>query len=507
MLQDHSQKQNILIVDDSEINRSILADILGEEYGIFEAADGVEAIEMIQKHMMELSAVLLDIVMPRKNGYEVLTVMNQKGWIEEIPVIIISAESGSRQVEQAYNLGATDFIMRPFDALIVHRRVVNTVLLYAKQRKLLSLVVDQINEKERLSNTLVDILSHIVEFRNGESGQHIVHIRTFTEVMLRQLQRTTERYALKKADIAQISLAASLHDIGKIAIDEKILNKPGRLTQEEFEVMKTHSAIGAQMLEKLPNYQNTQLVRTAWEICRWHHERYDGRGYPDGLKGDEIPISAQTVALADVYDALISNRCYKKAIPHETAVQMILRGECGVFNPLLLDCLQQVEGILNTEFIHLHAQARQITHRGLIKELLHGENAFASERSLNLIDQERMEYAFFSAMTEELQFKYTVSDDTLSVSPWSTEKLGIDKFLTDPLHNEKILQILGESACRDIQNAILDRTPEDPAFHYECPLFMNGLPRRHRITVQTKWLDGKCVEVVGRAVDIHDMRA
>lgn len=325
--------------------------------------------------------------------------------------------------------------------------------------------------------------------------------------MLRQLQRTTERYALKKADIAQISLAASLHDIGKIAIDEKILNKPGRLTQEEFEVMKTHSAIGAQMLEKLPNYQNTQLVRTAWEICRWHHERYDGRGYPDGLKGDEIPISAQTVALADVYDALISNRCYKKAIPHETAVQMILRGECGVFNPLLLDCLQQVEGILNTEFIHLHAQARQITHRGLIKELLHGENAFASERSLNLIDQERMEYAFFSAMTEELQFKYTVSDDTLSVSPWSTEKLGIDKFLTDPLHNEKILQILGESACRDIQNAILDRTPEDPAFHYECPLFMNGLPRRHRITVQTKWLDGKCVEVVGRAVDIHDMRA
>lgn len=202
--------------------------------------------------------------MPRKNGFEVLTEMNQRGRIEEVPVIIISAETGSKQVEQAYNLGAADFITRPFDAMIVHRRAVNTVLLCTKQRKLLNLVVEQIDEKERFSNILVDILSHALEFRNGESGQYIIHIRTFTEVMLRQLQRMTDRYALKKADIVQISLAAALHDIGKIAIDEKILNKPGRLTDEEFEGMKTHSVIGAQMLEKLPNYQDTQLVRTAW---------------------------------------------------------------------------------------------------------------------------------------------------------------------------------------------------------------------------------------------------
>lgn len=506
MCQNNSQKQKILIVDDSEINRSILADILGEEYGIFEAADGVEAIEMIQQHSGEISAVLLDIFMPRKNGFEVLTEMNQRGWIDEIPVIIISAETGSKQIEQAYNLGVTDFISRPFDAMIVHRRVVNTVLLYTKQRKLLNLVVDQINEKERLSNILVDILSHVVEFRNGESGQHIIHIRAFTEVMLRQLQRMTDRYALKKEDIAQISLAASLHDIGKIAIDEKILNKPGKLTSEEFEVIKTHSEIGAQMLEKLPNYQDTQLVQIAWEICRWHHERHDGRGYPDGLKGDDIPISAQIVALADVYDALISDRCYKKAIPHETAIQMILSGECGVFNPLLLDCLRQVEGILNTEFIHLQSQSRQITHSNLIKDLLHGENIFASERSLYLIDQERMEYGYFSAMTEEMQFKYDISSDTLKVPYWNAEKLGIDKSLVDPLHNEIIMSILGESAIRDIQEAILDRTPDDSFFHYECPLFINRQFRWYRISVQTKWLGDKCTEIIGKAVDIHDSR-
>lgn len=506
MGQDNSKKQKILIVDDSEINRSILADILEEEYEIFEAADGVEAIEMLEKHASKISAVLLDILMPRKNGFEVLAVMNERGWIENIPVIIISAETGSKQVEQAYNLGATDFIARPFDAMIVHRRVVNTVLLYAKQRKLLDLVIEQINEKERLSNVLVDILSHIVEFRNGESGQHIIHIRAFTEVMLRQLQRITERYPLKKSDIAQISLAAALHDIGKIAIDEKILNKPGRLTPEEYEIMKKHSEIGAQMLEKLPKYQDTQLVRRTWEICRWHHERYDGRGYPDGLKGDEIPIAAQTVALADVYDALISDRCYKKAIPHEEAVKMILRGECGAFNPLLLQCLEQVEGVLNTEFIQLQSEARRITHNGLIKELLHGENTFASERSLNLIDQERMEYGVFSTLTEELPFRYIMADDLLKLSSWGAEKLGFDISLPDPGHAEHLLRFLGEDTYRGLREIIQSRTPQDSVFYYECILPVNGRSRWYRITGQTRWQDGKCLEVVGKAVDIHDSR-
>lgn len=506
MDQDNPQKQNILIVDDSEINRSILADILGEEYGIFEAADGIEAINIMQEHIMDISAVLLDIVMPRMDGFEVLTIMNQRGWIENIPVIIISAERGSMQVEQAYNLGVTDFIMRPFDALIVHRRVVNTILLYTKQRKLLSLVANQIDEKERLSNTLVDILSHIVEFRNGESGQHIIHIRTFTEVMLRQIQRMTDRYPLTKANISLISLASALHDIGKIAIDEKILNKPGKLTKDEFEVIKTHSAIGAQMLENLPSYQNARLVKTAWEICRWHHERYDGRGYPDGLKGEEIPISAQVIALADVYDALISDRCYKAAIPHKKAVQMILDGECGAFSPLLMDCLRNVEGTLDTEFLNIQFQENGITRSGLIKELLHGENVFASERSLYLLDQERMNYGFFSAMTEEIQFKYTESDNTLKISSWGAKKLGLDEIIVDPLNNKKMIKIFGEHTCLDIFKTIPAEKNDTATFNYECPLLINGIPRWYRITMQKQLSGDKYTGIIGNAVDIHDSR-
>ncbi len=504
MCQDDSQKQKILIVDDSEINRSILADILSEEYDTIEAADGVEAIETLERHTADFSVVLLDLVMPRKNGFEVLNEMNARGWIDKVPVIIISAESDPKQIEKAYDLGVTDFISRPFDARIVHRRVVNTVLLYSEQKKMMNLVIGQINEKERLNGIIADIMSHIVEFRNGESGQHIMHIRVFTEVILTYLQRMTGRYELKKQDISQISLASALHDIGKLAIDEKLLNKPGKLTNEEFEVMKTHAAAGAQMLEKLPDCQETQLVRTAYEICRWHHERYDGQGYPDGLRGDEIPISAQAVGLADVYDALISERSYKKAFSHETAVRMILNGECGEFNPLLTECFKQAEGILNTEFIRLKSDKRSITRNGLAREFLNGENAFASERSLYLVDLERMEYGFFSAITDDIQFKYTASTDTLSLSPWSAEKLGVDEMLTDPLRHESIIKILGETACGDIKNEILNSQSEHRVFRYECPFLINNKRCWYRITAQVKRKNGEISAVVGKAVDIND---
>ena len=309
------------------MNRSILADMLDDEYDIIEAENGKQAVSILQQHREEFSLVLLDIVMPQLDGFGVLNIMNENGWIEEVPVIMISAESSSTHVERAYQLGVTDFIGRPFDALIVHHRVVNTLFLYNKQRKLANLVAEQIYEKEKRSNLMIDVLSHIVEFRNGESGQHVRNVHILTELLLEQLVKKTDRYQLSWEDISLISTASALHDIGKIAIDEKILNKPGRLTPEEFAVMKTHSIIGAQMLEELPVYKEEQLVKVAYEICRWHHERYDGRGYPDGLRGDEIPISAQVVALADVYDALTSERVYKKAVPHEQAIQMIVNVE------------------------------------------------------------------------------------------------------------------------------------------------------------------------------------
>ena len=332
-------KETILIVDDSALNRMVLMEILGKEnYTFLEAENGQQAVELLDCHP-EVDLLLLDITMPEIDGFGVLEIMNQYHWIEETPVIMISAEDSYTFVERAYDLGASDYITRPFDARVVCRRVSNTLMLYAKQKCLVQMVAEQVYEKEKVSNTMISILSHIVEFRNNESGLHVVHIRTITELLLRRLRKKTDQYPLTEADISLISTASALHDIGKINIPEQILNKPGRLTKEEFEIIKTHSAVGEHMLRQIPFNQNEPLVKVAREICRWHHERWDGRGYPDGLKGDEIPISAQVVSLADVYDALTSERCYKAAFDHETALNMIVNGECGAFNPLLLECL------------------------------------------------------------------------------------------------------------------------------------------------------------------------
>ena len=332
-------QETILIVDDSALNRMVLTEILGKEnYTFLEAENGQQAVELLDCHP-EVDLLLLDITMPEIDGFGVLEAMNQYHWIEETPVIMISAEDSYTFVERAYDLGASDYITRPFDARVVCRRVSNALMLYAKQKRLVQMVAEQVYEKEKVSNTMISILSHIVEFRNNESGLHVVHIRTITELLLRRLREKTDRYPLTEADISLISTASALHDIGKINVPEEILNKPGRLTKEEFEIIKTHSAVGEHMLRQIPFNQNEPLVKVAREICRWHHERWDGRGYPDGLTGDEIPISAQVVSLADVYDALTSERCYKAAFDHETALNMIVNGECGAFNPLLLECL------------------------------------------------------------------------------------------------------------------------------------------------------------------------
>lgn len=333
-------KQKVLIVDDAEMNRAILTEILGNEYEILEAENGRECMQLLQKYRTGISVILLDIVMPVMNGFAVLGEMARQGLIDDIPIIMISSADSDDIIRQAYELGVTDYISRPFDAKIVYRRVVNAIKLYAKQRRLVSMVTKQIVEKEKNDNMLIDILSHIVEFRNTESGQHVLHMKQLTELLLSELLQKTDMYHLDAAKRDLIVTASALHDIGKIAIPEEILNKPGRLTKEEFEIMKTHTTIGSEMLDNIEGYGDEPLVRTAYAICRWHHERYDGRGYPDGLVGEQIPISAQIVALADVYDALVSKRSYKEAFSHETAVHMILSGECGAFNPLILDCLR-----------------------------------------------------------------------------------------------------------------------------------------------------------------------
>lgn len=343
------ERQQILIVDDSQINCEILAEILKDEYRILEAANGEECINLLKQYGTGIALLLLDINMPVMDGFEVLDLMNRKHWIEDIPVIMISSEDSASYVRRAYEMGASDYISRPFDVQVVHQRVSNTIKLYAKQRRLISLVTDQIREKEKNNQMMISILSQIVEFRNSESGSHVLHINIITGMLLERLMQKTDQYHLQWSDQFLITTASALHDIGKIGIDEKILNKPGKLTKEEFEIMKTHTLIGASMLKSIEMYQNEKLLQVAYQICRWHHERYDGKGYPDGLKGEEIPISAQVVAIADVYDALVGKRVYKKAFSHETAIHMILNGECGAFNPLLLECLTDIQNRLKEE--------------------------------------------------------------------------------------------------------------------------------------------------------------
>ena len=342
-------KQQILIVDDSEMNRAILTEMLKSEYKILEACNGEECLNMIQQYGTGISIVLLDIVMSKVDGFQVLSVMNRNHWIEDIPVVMISSEDSESYIRRAYEMGVSDYISRPFDAKIVYQRVSNTIKLYAKQRRLITLITDQIYEKEKNNRMMIGILSQIVEFRNGESGLHVQNINILTGMLIERLVQKTDKYNITWAEGVIITTASALHDIGKIGIDEKILNKPGKLTDEEFEIMKTHTVIGASILEDLDVYRNEELVKTARDICRWHHERYDGKGYPDGLKGDEIPISAQVVSLADVYDALVSKRVYKKSFTHEQAMKMILNGECGQFNPILLECLVDIQGRIKEE--------------------------------------------------------------------------------------------------------------------------------------------------------------
>lgn len=339
-----SEKPSVLIVDDSEMNRIILNEMLKDEYRVLEADNDRTALDLVDRYGDELSLVLLDIIMPGMNGFEVLGELSRRTVADSLPVIMISSEDSDDVVLRAYELGASDYINRPFNARVVRRRVSNTIRLYAKQRRLTSLLSQQYNERVKNSRMLIDIMAGVMELRNGESGLHVTHIEKLTELLLGCLVHRSDKFPLDNEQRSTIAMASALHDIGKMSIDDAILNKPGRLTSEEFEIMKTHTTLGADMLFELGHqHAGNSLLEYAYQIARWHHERWDGKGYPDGLKGDEIPIAAQVVSVADVYDALTSVRVYKDAIPHQEAIQMILDGKCGEFNPLLLDCLLEVQ--------------------------------------------------------------------------------------------------------------------------------------------------------------------
>lgn len=403
----NASRYRILIVDDSEMNRMILSEMLKGEFEILEAENGSVCLDMLSRYEMKISLILLDIVMPGMDGFGVLEYMNRNNLIKDIPVIMISGEDSGEVIKRAYEMGVSDYIKRPFDMEVVHRRVLNTIKLYAKQRRLVAMVTNQVFEKEKNSRMLISVLSEIVEFRNGESGMHVLNINILTTMILEQLVKKTDKYPLSWSNRMLISTASSLHDIGKIGIDEKILNKPGRLTPEERKIMEKHTVIGADMLANLQMYEDEPLMKVAYQICRWHHERYDGKGYPDGLKGEEIPISAQVVALADVYDALTSERVYKKAYSHEEAVQMICNGECGTFNPLLLECLCEIQDPIKKELQEAAYRSEMSDPERKNKKFEHYDNS---------------QKKFFGAVTQAIEKEYGTAGEELSRMKTEEEK-------------------------------------------------------------------------------------
>ena len=495
------ERQTILIVDDSEMNRMMLTEILGAHYQYIEAENGRQAIHLLQKNLM-VDLILLDIHMPEMDGFQVLEQLNRAQWMDEIPVIMISAEDSGETIKRAYSMGVTDYIQRPFDAFIVRRRIENTLKLYANQKRLMKLVSDQIYEKEENNNLMVGILNHVVEFRTHEGEEYNRNIRSATELLLRRLIQKTDSYHLSEEDIVLIKMASAIRNIGKIGLPDNVLNTSGKLTQEEFAIFKTHTTAGAEILEQMSFGKNKPLFRYALEICRWHHERWDGNGYPDGLRGEEIPISAQVVALADVYDALTTNRKYRKAIDHDTAVTRILRGECGAFNPLLLECLLDISSDLRMAATFKGRNPYRFEVDRLSDEILAHADVPRNDRVQRLLEsmQERMD--FFAACSGGLQFEYDVPSKLADITDWS-EAPQYRRWEIN-LSQPNCFTRLSYADLQRMKEALEATTKENPEFSISLLLPYRDEYRWYNLRMRSLWSDAqpeRYVGVIGQMTD------
>ncbi|WP_288162234.1 bifunctional diguanylate cyclase/phosphohydrolase [Dubosiella newyorkensis] len=510
------QKPKILIVDDSAFNQEMLSEILEEQYEIIKADNGLEGLQVVEKDPHGISLILLDYYMPHMNGFEFLKIMKQRGWLSQIPIIMITAESDGEFIDQAYGYGIFDFIVRPFNVSIVRHRVENTILAHAKQKRLQYLVRKQVKEQGKQSDMLINILSHIVEFRNEESGQHVLNVRQITKVLLKKLTEIDPQLKLDNETIEQIALASSLHDVGKITLPSKILNKPSRLDPEEFEQIKKHAKNGYDILNKVPNYRNEPLMIVSKQIARWHHERFDGSGYPDGLKGSEIPISAQVVAIADVYDALTMERVYKKAFPPQKAIDMILNGECGCFNPLLLQVLKDPTVQKELKEIVQMAKMEVISDRREILDLCTDpiltpslRDDFAAE-ALDLISKrDQISSTFYSEKTQEIRFEISLDPMFLTISPSMAKKYEIPSSILDPQHDPLLLEKLGKENIDRILHEIECSKGKVDDIDFNFSTEHGGEPHWWRIILHPLYHEKDPKDVrgyLGLLLDIHSQK-
>lgn len=501
-------KKKILIVDDSEMNRALLEDMLMGDYDILEAENGLVASQILQDNEMDICLMLLDIVMPVMDGFGLLELMNKKGWIKNIPVIMISAETASTYMDRAYSLGAVDYVSRPFDERTVRHRVDSNVILAEKQRDLSTRLAAQIYAKEKDNRLMIEILSHIVEFRNGESGLHVLHVHTITEFLLSQLAKRTHKYNLTHKLISLISNASALHDVGKIVIPSEILNKPGKFTAEEYEIMKSHTVEGENMLKNIPFRNDEPLIKVSCEICRWHHERYDGGGYPDGLKGEEIPISAQVVALADVYDALTSQRVYKPAFSHQKAIEMITGGECGAFNPLLLDVLRECDGELYIKLQETSGGDTSVSDiDNSLAHTLKSEGTEASDRTVRLLEHERNKFKILSGLSREIIFEYNEEPEMITLSEWGADYLGMPVKIFNLEESSLATKVFEKKDFLSLIEKLKNSSPDNSSIIEKYRLDIKGINTWCKVYAQTIWSDNEPPEfegAIGKIVDVND---
>lgn len=499
-------RRKLLIADDSEINRAILANMLSRDFDIIEAADGRETVETLKNYRHELSALLLDVVMPEMDGFEVLSEMKKQGWTDDLPVIMISVETGHSYIDRAFELGASDYISRPFIPSIIKHRIINTILLHSKKQQLIDVVSGWFYRREKSDKVLVSILGYAVEFRCGENGTHMSKVSHITGLLLKSLIQKTDKYLLSPDDIDAICMASALHDIGELLIPEEILKKTDMLTDEEAEVFKRHTQLGAQIISELPSYQNEKLVKYASAICRWHHERFDGKGYPDALSGDDIPIAAQAVALADVYDKLTNENARQKVYSPEKAISMLKNGDCGSFNPLLLACLDDISDELKNESHEPGISPKSNTvHEAVDK--LYNRHDLISTRITQQLEDVNTKQEFMTNMCDEIWFEYTAQPSSLHLSKGAIDATGLASITVEPLENDDFLAVAGKETIDEIRKQVKNLPSHENSLELTVNIVLDGKLCRCKLAMlvlRSAADNGRCNVLLGKITDVDE---